>query len=94
MIMLKDNKSNSEHDEHKDGDESSQQALLSDKGIVDVFNNSQLNLVNKMLPPKWFTKAKIAISHDYHFNVIAMTDSSADMNLWGRGMWQPRPISY
>ena len=47
-----------------------------------------------MLPPKWFTKVKIAVSHDYHFNVIAMTNSSADMNLWGRGMWQPRPISY
>ena len=42
MIMLKVDKSNSEHDEHKDGDESSQQALLSDKGIVDVFTNLQL----------------------------------------------------
>ena len=80
-----------EQDEHKDGDESNQQTLLSNKGIVE---DSQLNLVNKMLPPKWFTKVKIAVSHDYHFNVIAMTDSSADMNLWGRGMWQPRPISY
>ena len=69
-----------EQDEHKDGDESNQQTLLSNKGIVE---DSQLNLVNKMLPPKWFTKVKIAVSHDYHFNVIAMTDSSADMNLWG-----------
>ena len=56
---------------------SSQQALLSDKGIVD---NSQLNLVNKLLPPKWFTKVKIIVSHDYHFTVIAMIDSGADMN--------------
>ena len=57
LIMLKIdknlNKSDNEQDEHKDGDESSQQALFSDKGIVD---NSQLNLVNKVLPPKWFTK--------------------------------------
>ena len=51
MIMLKVDKSNSEHDEHKDEDESSQQALLFDKGIADVFTN-QLALVNKILPPQ------------------------------------------
>ena len=70
-------KSNNEQDEHKDGDESSQQALLSNEGIVD---NSQLNLVNKLLPPKWFTKVKIVVSHDYRFTVITMIDSSANMN--------------
>ena len=39
--MLKIDKSNSEHDEHKDGDESNQQTLLSDKGIIDVDGSSQ-----------------------------------------------------
>ena len=60
MLLLKIDKnldkSDNEQDKQnkqKDGDESSQQAVLSDKGIVD---NSQLNLVNKVLPPKWFTK--------------------------------------
>ena len=83
MLLLKIDKnldkhqSDNEQDEHKDGDESSQRALLSNKGIVD---NSQLNLVNKMLPPKWFTKVNIVDSYDYHFNVIAMVDSGADMN--------------
>ena len=83
LIMLKIDKnldkqeSDNEQDEHKDGDESSQQALLSDKVIIDI---SQLSLVNNLLPPKWFTKVKIVISHDYHFTVIAMIDSSADMN--------------
>ena len=77
------NKSDNEQDEHKDGDESSQQALFSDKGIVD---NSQLNLVNKLLPPKWFTKVKIIVSHDYHFTVIAMIDSGADMNCIQEGL--------
>ena len=80
MIMLKDDKSNSEHDEHKDGDESSQQALLFDKGIDDVFTNPQLALVNKILPPKWFTKVKVVVSPDYHFVVVAMIDSGTDMN--------------
>ena len=58
--MLKIDKSldhqqiDNEQDEHKDdGDGSSQQALLSEKGIVD---NSQLSLVHKLIPPKWFTK--------------------------------------
>ena len=69
--------SDNEQDEHKDGDESSQQAHLSNKGIVD---NSQLNLLKKLHPPKWFTKVKIVVSHDYHFTVIAMIDSGADMN--------------
>ena len=60
--MLKIDKSldhqqiDNEQDEHKDGDESSQQALLSEKGIVD---NSQLSLVHKLIPPKWFTKVKL-----------------------------------
>ena len=54
--MLKVGKTDKKDDEHKDGDESSQQALLSDKGITNVFIDSQLALVNKILLPKWFTK--------------------------------------
>ena len=42
--MLKVGKTDKKHDEHKDGDESSQQALLSDKGITDVFIDSQVAL--------------------------------------------------
>ena len=76
-------KSDNEQEEHKDEDESSQQALLSDKGIVD---NSQLNLVNKVLPPKWFTKVKIVVSNDYHFTIIAMMDSGANMNCIQEGL--------
>ena len=80
LIMLKVGKSNNKHDEHKDGDESSQQALLSDKGITNASIDPQLALVNKILLPKWFTKVKIVVSPDYHFTVIAMIDSGADMN--------------
>ena len=72
--------------EHKDGDESSQQALLSDKGILDAFTNSQLALVNKIIPPKWFTKVKIVVSLYYHFTIIAMIDLSADMNCIQEGL--------
>ena len=89
LIILKIDKnldkqqSDNEQDRHKDGDESSQQALLSDKGIVD---NSQLSLVNKLLPLKWFTKVKIVVSHDYHFTVIAKIDSGANMNCIQEGL--------
>ena len=90
LIMLKIDKNlnksdneQDEQDEHKDGDESSQQALLSDKGTVD---NSQLSLVNKLLPPKWFTKVKIVVSYDYHFTVIAMINSCVDMNYIKKGL--------
>ena len=56
---------------------------MTDKGIVDNF---QLSLVNKLLPPKWFTKVRIVVSHDYHFTVIVMIDSSADMNCIQEGL--------
>ena len=39
-----------------------------------------------MLPPKWFTKVKIVVSHDYHFNVIATIDSGANMNGIQKGL--------
>ena len=74
LIMLKVDKSDNDHDEHKDGDESSQQALLSNKGITNASIDPQLALVNKILLPKWFTKVKIVVSTDYHFIVIAMID--------------------
>ena len=38
------------------------------------------------IPPKWFTEVKIVVSHDYHFNVIAMIDSGADMNCIYEGL--------
>ena len=87
--MLKIDKSldhqqiDNKQDEHKDGDESSQQALLFEKGIVD---HSQLSLVHKLIPLKWFTKVKIVVSSDYHFTVVAMIDSGADMNCIQEGL--------
>ena len=80
---LDKHRSDNEQDEHNDEDECSQQALLFDKGIVD---NSHINLVNKVLPPKWFTKVKIIVFHDYHFIVIAVIDSGADMNCIQEGL--------
>ena len=84
--MLKVGQTDKKHDEHKDRDKSSQQALLSDKGITDDFIDSQLALVNKILLPKWFTKVKIVVSPDYHFTVIALIDSGADMNCIQEGL--------
>ena len=57
--MLKIDKSfdhqqiDNEQDEHKDRDESSQQVLLSEKGIID---HSQLSLVHKLIPPNGLQK--------------------------------------
>ena len=65
-------KSDNEHDEHKDGDESSQHALLSDKGITNASIDPQLALVNKIFLPKWFAKVKIVVSPDYHFTVATL----------------------
>ena len=48
--------------------------------------DNKLNLINKLLPPKWFSKVKIFVRHEYEFNVIAMIDSNADMNCIQEGM--------
>ena len=46
-----------------------------------------LNLILLIkFPPKWFTKFKIFVSHDYHFTIIAMIDSDADMNCIQEGL--------
>ena len=39
-----------------------------------------------MIPPKWFSKVKIVVCHEYEFNVIAMIDSGADMNCIQEGI--------
>ena len=63
LIMLKIDKSldhqqiDDEQDEHKDGDESSQQALLSEKCIVD---HSQLSLVPKLFEYGFIRLIKLA----------------------------------
>ena len=62
LLLLKIDKnldkqqSNNEQDEHKDGNESSQQAFLSNKGIVD---NSQLNLVTNYFLQNGLQKLKL-----------------------------------
>ena len=39
-----------------------------------------------MLPPKWFSKVKIVVCHEYEFNAIAMIDSGANINCIQEGM--------
>ena len=66
LIMLKidknHNKSDNEQDkqnEHNDGDESSQQALLSDKGIPDTFTDLNLLLLIKYFLQNGLQKLKL-----------------------------------
>ena len=82
MLLLKIDKqldneqSDSEPDEQRDEDDSSQQAPLSNIALID----NRLSPLNRLVPPKWFSKIKIVFCHEYEFNVIAMIDSGADMN--------------
>ena len=39
-----------------------------------------------MIPPKWFSKVKIVVCHEYEFNVIAMINSGVDMNCIQEGI--------
>ena len=49
----------SKSDEQKDEDSPSQQAPLSNTAPTD----NRLSLINKLIPPKWFLKVKIAVCH-------------------------------
>ena len=37
------------------------------------------SLINRLIPPKWFSKVKIVVFHEYEFNVIAMIDFGVDV---------------
>ncbi|KAL4615580.1 hypothetical protein ACB092_07G136400 [Castanea dentata] len=86
LLILKIDKTMDKHqfddDEQKDGDESDQQVPpsgnVSDCTLINLIDN-QLSLVKHMLP-KWYTKVKIVVAHDYAFDVVAMIDSGADVN--------------
>ena len=80
--QLDNEQSDSEPDEQRDKDDPSQQAPLSNTALID----NRLNLLNKLIPPKWFSKVKIVVCHEYEFNVIAMIDSGADMNCIQEGI--------
>ncbi|KAL4613896.1 hypothetical protein ACB092_07G015000, partial [Castanea dentata] len=92
IIQLK-NDHQSDDDEQKDGDESDQQVSPSgnvfDRTLINLIDN-QLSLVKHMLP-KWYTKVKIVVAHDYAFDVVAMIDSGADVNCIQEG---PIPSKY
>ena len=64
-------------DEQKDEDGPSQQAPLCNIAPIDI---NRLSLINRWIRPKWFSKVKIVVCHEYEYNVIVMIDSGADMN--------------
>ena len=76
-MQLDNEQTNSELDEQKDEDNPNQQAPLSNTSPIDI---NRLSLVNRLIPPKWFSKVKIVVCHEYEFNVIALIDSGVDMN--------------
>ncbi|KAL4602868.1 hypothetical protein ACB092_10G084100 [Castanea dentata] len=75
-------------DKQQDREESDQQASpsgnVSDRTLINLIDN-QLSLVKHMLP-KWYTKVKIVVAHDYAFDVVAMIDSGADVNCIKEGL--------
>ena len=88
MLLLKINKQldneqfDSKLDEQKDEDSLSHEAPLSNTTPTD----NRLSLINGLIPPKRFSKVKIVICHEYEFNVVAMIDSSVDMNCIQKGI--------
>ena len=44
------------------------------------------SLINRLIPPKWFSKVKIVVCHKNEYNVIAMIDSGANTNCIQEGI--------
>ena len=47
--------------------------------ILPPIDINRLSLINRLIPPKWFSKVKIVVFHEYEFNVIAMIDFGVDV---------------
>jgi hypothetical protein len=47
-----------------------------------------ISLINKVCPPKWYAKVHIVVAQEYAFDVIALIDSSADLNCIQKGLSQ------
>ena len=45
-----------------------------------------VSLINKIVPPKWYSKVNIIVAPDYTLDVIALIDSSADLNCIQEGL--------
>jgi hypothetical protein len=46
-----------------------------------ISNNVKIiNLINKVVLPKWYAKVYIVVAQDYAFDVITLIDSGADLN--------------
>ena len=81
--QLDNEQTDSETNEQKDEDGPNQQPPLSNTAPIDI---NRLGLINRLIPPKWFSKIKIVVCHEYEFNVIVMIDSGADMNCIQEGI--------
>jgi hypothetical protein len=54
----------------------------------DMFPNDfkVVSLLNKVFPPKWYTKVHIIVAKDYSFDAIALVDTGADLNCIQEGL--------
>jgi hypothetical protein len=54
----------------------------------DMFPNDfkVVSLLNKVFPPKWYTKVHIIVTKDYSFDAIALVDTGADLNCIQEGL--------
>jgi hypothetical protein len=71
--LFQDNNSDNEDNksEYPIEEESKNKQISNDVKIV--------NLINKVVPSKWYSKVHIIVSQDYSFDVITLIDSGADL---------------
>jgi hypothetical protein len=68
---------NSESSEHTT-EEQSNNMLPNDFQVI--------SLLNKVFPPKWYTKVHIIVAKDYSFDALALMDTGSDLNCIQEGL--------
>jgi hypothetical protein len=73
---FQDNKSDNEDNDNKC--EQSDEAESNNKAIFDTVKI--IKIIDKVVPPKWYSKVNIIVSQDYSLDVIVLIDSGSDLN--------------
>jgi hypothetical protein len=73
---------NSDKSEHSNEEQSNNNNVRSvSEGDMHI-----ICLINKINPPRWYTKVHVVINKDYAFDVVAMIDTGADLNCIQEGL--------
>jgi hypothetical protein len=78
---------NSDNEDAKSANSESSEHTTEEQSNNMLPNDFQvISLLNKVFPPKWYTKVHIIVAKDYSFDALALMDTGADLNCIQEGL--------